>query len=106
MVEELTNENFKEKIAEGVCLVDFWADWCNPCKMMAPVFEETSKDYEGKVKFFKVDSDQYQDIAQENGVKGIPCFILFNMGEKVGDIVGYHEKEEFKKKVDALMEKI
>ena len=83
MVAELNAENFEEKIKEKLCIVDFWAPWCGPCKMLAPVFEEVSKDYEGKLTFLKINTEENQEISQKMGVMGIPCLIIFNNGEEV-----------------------
>ena len=63
MVTELNKENFEEKTKDTLCIVDFWAPWCGPCKMLGPVFEEVSKDYEGKLTFFKVNTEENQELS-------------------------------------------
>lgn len=106
MVSELNSEDFEEKTKDKLCIVDFWAPWCAPCKMMAPVYEEVSKDYEGKMTFFKVDTEKNQALSQKLGVMGIPCLIVFNMGEEADRITGFLPKENLKAKIDEILEKI
>jgi thioredoxin 1 len=70
-------------------LVDFWADWCGPCKMLAPVVEKVSRAYAGRIRFVKLDTDQNPGLAGEYHVSGIPCLILFKGGQAVDRIVGF-----------------
>lgn len=105
MVTELTQDNFKEAIKEGPIIVDFWASWCGPCKMLAPVFEEVSKDYEGKLTFAKLSTEDYPDVAQEQHITGIPCLIVFKDGKEVDRIVGNASKEALKEKIDGILSK-
>ena len=81
----LNNDNFKAEVldAKGLVLVDFWATWCGPCKMLAPTVSEIADEYEGKVKVCKLDVDQAMDIAMSYGVASIPTLILFKDGEIV-----------------------
>ena len=92
----LSNDNFKAEVldAKGLVLVDFWATWCGPCKMLAPTVSEIADEYEGKVKVFKLDVDQAMDIAMSYGVASIPTLILFKDGEIVKKSVGVVSKEE------------
>ena len=69
-------------------LVDFWAEWCGPCKNLSPTFSQLSKDYAGKVKFCKVNVDQSKELAGRYGVRGIPALLLFHKGQKVGESIG------------------
>ncbi|MBW3004998.1 thioredoxin [Candidatus Woesearchaeota archaeon] len=105
---EITKENFDKEVkeAETPVIVDFWASWCGPCMNLAPIFEETSKDYKGKLKFAKANVEENQDLAGEFGVRGIPCLIVFNKGEEVDRIVGSMEKDALKEKIDAILGKI
>ena len=92
----LNNDNFKAEVldAKGLVLVDFWATWCGPCKMLAPTVSEIADEYEGKVKVCKLDVDQAMDIAMYYGVASIPTLILFKDGEIVKKSVGVVSKTE------------
>ena len=83
---------FDNVIKEGVVLVDFFANWCGPCKMISPVLEELAKDYEGKATIVKVDVDQDGAIAARYGVMNIPNLILFKDGQPVKQVVGFQQK--------------
>ncbi|MDR0445520.1 MAG: thioredoxin [Oscillospiraceae bacterium] len=91
----LTDESFGKEIASGVTLVDFWADWCGPCKMIAPVIEELADEYDGRVTVGKVNTDDYGEIAESLGITGIPTVILFRDGKEVTRLIGVREKEEY-----------
>lgn len=88
-----TDATFKENVQEGVVLVDFWAPWCGPCKMIAPVLEELDGEIEGKAKIVKVDVDDNQGTAGEFGIMSIPTLLLFKDGEVVDKVVGFQPKE-------------
>ena len=96
----LNDNNFKDEIASGVVLVDFFALWCGPCKMIAPVVSELAVEYEGKVKIGKLDVDQAPHVAGEFGVQSIPTLIVFKDGQEVRRIIGFQGKEALKEALD------
>ena len=102
---ELTDQNFEEEIltAKGVAMVDFWAEWCMPCKMLAPTIEDLAKDYAGRVKVGKVDTDSARDTALKFGISAIPTVILFKDGEVAKKLVGLQTKKVFVEALDALL---
>jgi thioredoxin 1 len=100
---ELTNENFDATVASGVTMVDFWAPWCGPCRMIAPVIEELAADFEGKATIAKVNTDEQQDLAVKFGIRSIPSILFIKDGEVVDQMVGAASKEAFAEKINALL---
>lgn len=100
---EVTDDNFETEIVKSdiPVMVDFWAEWCGPCKMVGPVVEELSKEYAGKIKIGKMDVDQNRETPAKFGIRSIPTLILFKGGEVAQTIVGAQPKsyieEELKK---------
>ena len=98
-----TDANFKKEVLESnlPTLVDFWASWCGPCKMIAPHIDELAKEYAGKMKIGKVDVDANSKVATEYGIMSIPTIMFFKHAKAVGQVVGAVSKSEFKKKIEA-----
>lgn len=98
---EVTTDNFEQEVlgSNAPVLIDIWAEWCGPCKMIAPLVDEISNDYEGKLRVGKLDADAHPGILQQYGVMSIPTLLLFKDGEPVARSVGFKSK-------DALLEKI
>jgi len=104
---ELNKENFQKEVLESKTpvLVDFWAPWCGPCKMMAPILDELSKELENKVKIAKLDIENpaNKDLAMQYGIMSIPNMKLFKDGKVIQDFVGSRPKEEFKRDLERLI---
>jgi len=100
---ELTSENFDATVAEGVTMVDFWAPWCGPCRMIAPVIEELAEDFDGKATIAKVNTDEQQELAVKYGIRSIPAILFFKNGEVVDQMVGAASKDAFAEKLNALV---
>ncbi|MCU0642064.1 MAG: thioredoxin [archaeon] len=100
-VAELNKKNFGEFIAKGKVVVDFWAEWCPPCRMLMPVFEEVAKKLKGKASFGKVNIEDGAEIAESFGVMGVPTLIFFKDGREVSRNSGFIEQEEL---VDLIKE--
>jgi len=97
---ELTKENFKDKVSTGVALVDFWASWCGPCRMIAPVIEELAVEFDGTAIVAKVNTDEQQELAAEFGIRSIPCVLIFKDGVKVQEMVGANSKDFYAKAIN------
>ena len=99
----LTDSNFDDEVSKSdlPVLVDFWAQWCMPCNMLTPILEEASREYEGKIKFAKLNVEEGQATASKFGIMSIPTIIIFKDGKIKNQIVGLLTKEELKEKIDA-----
>ena len=104
----VSDTSFESEVisSEQPVLVDFWAEWCAPCKMIAPIVEELSNEYQGQVKFTKVDVDENPEVAQKYGVRGIPTLLVFNDGAPVDQLVGALPKKTIKDKLENLLNNI
>lgn len=100
---KLTGANFDECVKEGVCLVDFYATWCGPCRALSPVIEELAGDFAGRAKIAKVDVDEERALASRFGVVSIPTLLFFKDGELKEQIAGAHSKNTLTKKLNELL---
>ena len=102
----IDDANFAEVVlqAKTPVLVDFWAPWCGPCRMVAPVVDELAEEYEGRVSFGKVNVDENSKIASQYGIMSIPTLILFKDGKPVSNIIGFRPKDELKQNLEAALE--
>ena len=100
---ELNSGNFEETIGSGVSLVDFWAPWCGPCRMIAPVIEELAEEFEGKAKICKVNTDEEQELAMRFGIRSIPTILFIKDGEIVDTMIGAASKQAFADKLNSLL---
>ncbi len=101
---KLTDEDFeKQAKANPILLVDFWAEWCGPCRMIAPILEELSKEYQGRLTIGKLNVDENRQTAARFGIRSIPTLLLFKDGSRVEQIVGAHPKASIKAKIDQLL---
>ena len=105
MALEITSANFEELVlkSDKPVLVDFWAEWCGPCRMVGPIVDELHSDYDGKAVVGKVNVDDQQEIAAEYGIRNIPTILFFKNGEMVDKNVGVAPKADLAKKIDALI---
>ncbi|HEY8746746.1 MAG TPA: thioredoxin [Tepidisphaeraceae bacterium] len=101
---ELTDQNFEAEVlnSDVPVLVDFWAEWCMPCKMLTPTIEKLAKDYQGKIKVGKVDTDSNRDTALKYSISNIPTVILFKGGEMSQRFVGLQPEKKFKEALDEV----
>lgn len=102
---EVNGNNFKQEVLESTVpvLVDFWAPWCMPCRMLAPIIEKLAEENVGKLKICKLNTDENQNIAAQYGIQGIPTMIVFKEGKEVGRNVGVMSKEKLQEKLDPIL---
>ena len=100
---ELTAGNFEETVGSGLAVVDFWAPWCGPCRMVAPFIEELAEAYDGKATICQANTDEEQDLAVKFGIRSIPTILFLKDGKVVDQMVGAAAKQTFKQKIDSLL---
>ena len=100
----LTQENFGNEVLQSPqpILVDFWAEWCGPCKMLAPILDELAEEYKGRVRIGKVNIDDYQNLATQYGIRSIPTLLLFKQGQVADQMVGLRSKRDLKASFDRV----
>lgn len=98
----LTDSNFKELVVNSTVpvLVDFWAEWCGPCKMLGPILEELASEYEGRVKVGKLNIDEFPSVANDFGIRAIPTMLIFKAGQVAEQVVGLRSKRDLKANLD------
>ena len=101
----VTDTSFEEEVLKSdlPVLVDFWAPWCGPCRMVAPIVEELADEYDGKVKFVKLDTDDNVDTAAKYGIRSIPTLLLFNGGILVDQVIGFRPKGDLKRTIEKAL---
>ncbi|MBI1935375.1 thioredoxin [Candidatus Woesearchaeota archaeon] len=104
---DLKSDTFEKEVLEGKIpvLVDFWAPWCGPCRIVGPVLEKISSEYAGKLKFAKLNVDDNQDIAAKFDVRGIPCMVIFSKGAEVDRVIGAYPEAQLRGKIDLALTK-
>jgi len=102
---EVSDTTFDQEVLKSSkpVLVDFWAPWCGPCRMVAPVVEELAQEYDGRVEFVKVNTDDNPNTAVKYGIRSIPTLLVFKGGEPVGQIIGFRPKSDLKQRLDAAL---
>jgi len=105
MAIELNSENFKEITSqnEKLIMVDFWAPWCSPCKIIGPIVEELAKDYKDKATIAKLNVDENREIAAQLGIRNIPTILFFKNNEVVDKVVGMNSKSALENKINSLI---
>lgn len=104
---DITKDSFEKEVLTNSLpvLVDFWAPWCGPCRIVGPVLEKLSKEYTNKLKFAKLNVDDSQEIAAKHDVRGIPCMIVFSKGSEVDRIIGAFPEDALRRKIDVILTK-
>ena len=100
-----TDQNFKSEVLQSKApvLVDFWAEWCGPCRMVAPVVEKIAQDYAGKLKVGKLNVDDHSEIPTQYGVQSIPTLLIFKGGQEANRLVGFQSEQKLKSVIDSVL---
>jgi thioredoxin 1 len=104
-IHHITDDTFESEVLQSATpvLVDYWAEWCGPCKMIAPILDELATEYTGKVQIAKVNIDEHQDLAVRFRINSIPTLLFFKNGQVVDQVVGMRSKKDFKTKIDQML---
>jgi thioredoxin 1 len=102
---KFTDQNFKTEVLDATMpvLVDFWAEWCAPCRIVGPIVEELAKEYEGKLKVGKLNVDENGQTAQSYGIMSIPSLLIFKNGQAIKTMIGAQSKDSFKREIDMAL---
>ena len=105
LIIEVSSDSFDQEVltADTLVVVDFWAEWCNPCKILKPTLDELAQEYTGRVKFTALDTDANRTVARQYAIRAIPCLIFFKDGEEVHREIGVQPKENLKSEIDRLL---
>lgn len=104
MIKHLTQATFSEEINGGIpVMVDFWASWCGPCRMLSPVIDSLSEEYEGKISVGKVNVDEQGELAAQFGIVSIPTVIIFKDGKEAKRIIGVHDADDYRDEIDSVL---
>ncbi len=104
LIKSISDADFNAEViqASQPVLVDFWAEWCGPCKMIAPILDELAEEYNGRIRVGKVNIDEHQELAGQYGIQSIPTLLVFHQGQVADQIVGMRSKRELKSKIDRV----
>lgn len=100
---EITESNMDEVVKEGVSLVDFWAPWCGPCRMISPIIDQLAAEYEGKANICKVNTEEQQELTMKNQVRSVPTILFFKDGEVVDQLIGATSKAALEEKINKYL---
>ena len=104
MIKNLTQDNFQQEInGQNPIIVDFWASWCGPCRMISPVIDALSEEYEGKITVGKVNVDEQNALAAQFGIASIPTVIIFKDGKEAKRMIGVHDADDYRDEIDRVI---